>query len=147
MFCFREIIMQQKMLLLPYSGIGISLKKRLLVGLYFKTDCDSVSYFFVSLHRAGCLHPRLFVCWFVSRITQQPLNGFPWNLDGGWVSAQNRPPLILVQIRVKTWIFFLTSYDVARCQHPYLSQGIIHGSVWKKEPYFDSWYRRWCGCK
>ena len=33
----------------------------------------------------------LFVGWFGSRITQKIHNGFPWDLDGGWVSAQNRP--------------------------------------------------------
>ena len=65
MFCFREIIMQQKMLLLPYSGIGISLKKRLLVGLYFKTDCDSVSYFFCQPTQSRLFTPSsvcLLVC-------------------------------------------------------------------------------------
>ena len=30
------------------------------------------------------------VGWFVSRIKQKRQNGFPRNLDGGWVSAQNR---------------------------------------------------------
>ena len=29
--------------------------------------------------------------WFVSRIAQKQLNGFPQNLDGWWVSAQNQP--------------------------------------------------------
>ena len=31
------------------------------------------------------------VCWFVIIITQKLLNPFQQNLDGGWVSAQNRP--------------------------------------------------------
>ena len=33
----------------------------------------------------------LFVGWFVGRITRKLRNGFPQNLDGGHVSAQNRP--------------------------------------------------------
>lgn len=33
----------------------------------------------------------LVVCWFVSNITQKLLNGFPPNLAGGCVPAQNRP--------------------------------------------------------
>ena len=39
--------------------------------------------------------------WFVCRITQEHLNRFPRNLDGGWFSAQNRPHSFLVQIQIK----------------------------------------------
>ena len=31
-----------------------------------------------------------YVGWFASMITQKQLNTFPLNLDGEWVSAQNR---------------------------------------------------------
>lgn len=34
---------------------------------------------------------RFHPCWFVSRITEVLPNGFPQNLDGSWVLAQNRP--------------------------------------------------------
>ena len=44
------------------------------------------------LHQEVCFHPCLFVGWFVSWITQKLQNRSPWNLDEGWVSAQNRPP-------------------------------------------------------
>ena len=42
------------------------------------------------------------------------LNGFRQNLDERWVSAQNRPNLLLVQIRIKGRIqeFFLPLYIV-----------------------------------
>lgn len=42
-----------------------------------------------------------FVCWLVTRIAQKLLNGFPRNLDEGWISAQNRPHLLLVRIQTK----------------------------------------------
>ena len=41
------------------------------------------------------------VGWFVGRVTQKQLSGFPSNLDGGWVSACNRPHYLLVQILLK----------------------------------------------
>ena len=43
------------------------------------------------LWKGGCFHLCVFVCWFVSRITQKLPAGFPPNLDGRSVSAQNRP--------------------------------------------------------
>ena len=45
---------------------------------------------FITSIMGGCFHPCRFVGWFVSSITQTLLNRFPWNLKGGWVSAQNR---------------------------------------------------------
>ena len=39
------------------------------------------------LHMSVCW----LVGWFVSRITQKLLNGFPWHLDGIWALAQIRP--------------------------------------------------------
>lgn len=41
------------------------------------------------------------VCWFVTRITRKLLNWFPRNLNEGWVSVQNRPHYIFVEIRMK----------------------------------------------
>lgn len=41
------------------------------------------------------------VCWFVSRATQTRLNRTPQNLDGGRISAQNRPQNLLVWIQIK----------------------------------------------
>ena len=40
--------------------------------------------------RMLCFHLCALVDWFVSRMTQKLLNRFARNLDGGWVSAQNR---------------------------------------------------------
>lgn len=54
--------------------------------------------------------------WFVSRSTQTLQNRLPWNLDGGWVLAPNRPHSFLVGIRIKEWIHkpFLTFFNIAR---------------------------------
>lgn len=38
---------------------------------------------------------QLFVCWFVRRITQRPLNRFPPNSAGGWGLGLGRRPLHL----------------------------------------------------
>lgn len=43
--------------------------------------------------------------WFISRITQNLLNGFPWKLDGGWISTQDRTHELLVQLRIKGQIY------------------------------------------
>ena len=46
----------------------------------------------------------MFVCWFVSRIKQERLNGSTQNLDGWRVSAQNRWFLnIFVQIQTQNF--------------------------------------------
>lgn len=45
----------------------------------------------------GCM-PHMLFGLFVSKITQKLLNRFPLNLYGGWVSAQNRPNLLLERI-------------------------------------------------
>ena len=49
---------------------------------------------------------RLSVCWFVTRITKKLTNGFPLNLDGGCVSAQNRSCYLLVWIQECFLTFF-----------------------------------------
>lgn len=38
-----------------------------------------------------CHSSLLVVGWFVNRVTQKLLKGFPQNLDEGWISVQNRP--------------------------------------------------------
>ena len=56
----------------------------------FKPSCKITCNY---LHQRGFNHVQFLVSWleFVCEITQKPLNGFPGNLDGGLVSAQNRP--------------------------------------------------------
>lgn len=44
---------------------------------------------------------HLFVCWCVSR---KLLHGFPRNLDGARVVAQNRPHYLSVRLWKKGWI-------------------------------------------
>ena len=53
--------------------------------------------------RRLCFHSCPFVSFgsFVSRITQKLLTGFPWNLDRGWVLAQNRQHQRLVGLQIK----------------------------------------------
>lgn len=46
----------------------------------------------------------LLVGWFVSKIHPKLLNRFPPHLDGGFVSAQNMPFQLLLQIWIKGWI-------------------------------------------
>lgn len=69
-----------------------------------KRDAESLTFLHVQKTLKLVLLPRG-VCFqpgpFASRITQKPLNGFPKNLDGGWVTAENRPNYILVRIRIK----------------------------------------------
>ena len=68
----------------------------------------------------------LLVCWFVSRITQKLLGRFPWNLDGGSVSDQNRPCYLLVWIPMKgtdSFSYFLLSFSL-------ISKEIMSGSWW-----------------
>ena len=66
-----------------------------------------------------CFHSCPFVMfgWFISRITQNLLTGLPWNLDGGWVLAQNRQHQLLVPLQIKggARIFFLTFFYIVRC--------------------------------
>ena len=62
---------------------------------------------------------RFFLCpfagWFVSsRITQKPQNGFSWDLGGGWVSGQNKPHDVWVQMWIKRIFFSLSITSQAR---------------------------------
>ena len=41
--------------------------------------------------------------WFISRIAQNPLNGFPWNLDGGWISTQGQICTVYVPLWKNFW--------------------------------------------
>ena len=56
--------------------------------------------------RRRCIHQCWVDFWLVplsARLMQEPQNEFPQNLDGGWVSAQNRPYYLLVRIRTKDY--------------------------------------------
>lgn len=71
---------------------------------------------------------HLFVGWFVSR---KLLDGFPQNLDGARVAAQNRPHYLSVQLLKKGWIqvFFLTFFNIMRGRFSIFSmiyQGTMH---------------------
>ena len=58
---------------------------------------------------------RPFVAWFFSRITQKLLNRFSQNLEGGWVSAQNRLHSLLVCIQIKgAFSHFLQHWTISQ---------------------------------
>ena len=75
----------------------------------------------------------LTIAWFVSRITQKLLIGFPWILAGRWVSAQNKSHFLLVEILIKGQIqeFFLTFLNIVRCEGLFQHfTWLMHGSWW-----------------
>lgn len=55
-----------------------------------KSPCIYVKSSSLPPPREVVFHPCRFVGWFVGGLTQKVLKRFPWNLEGGWVSAQNR---------------------------------------------------------
>ena len=64
--------------------------------------------------KGGYVRPHLFVGLFVSRITEILPNGFPPNVNGGWVSVQSRPHQLLGQIQD----FFSLSSKFLKWIHP-----------------------------
>lgn len=58
---------------------------------------------------ANYLRQRGYVFHLVGRMVGLNKNSFPHNLDGEWISAQNRPHWLLVLIRIKGWILELFS--------------------------------------
>ena len=59
-------------------------------------------------------HVHLLIGWFVSRIKQKLLNRFPRNLDGGWVSAQNRPHYFWFGPGLRDRIFYFPFFNTVR---------------------------------
>ena len=61
------------------------------MGLILLQDTSSVCFKTVKKVLFSPMSICLLVGWFVIRTRRKLLNRFPWNLDGGRVSAQNRP--------------------------------------------------------
>lgn len=104
-----------------FSSVDEQIKAKYASEHNYNVFCGSVSdmgLYLLPPTRRLCFHSCPFVIfgWFVSRVTQKLLTGFPWNLDRGWVLAQNRQHQLLVglQIEGRAKNFFLAFFYIAR---------------------------------
>ena len=88
----------------PTCDLGKRNSSLLIRCIFLKWSSFCFFFTITFTHQGGYVFTRVhFDSWlvFVSRITQKPLNWFPWNLAGGLVSVQYQPMLCVMLVNMK----------------------------------------------